>query len=49
MKKRFKPYQTHGYIGEKKGKSKPKKPYIEPQWLVDYKKERDELIDNKSK
>lgn len=45
MKKRFKPDQTHGYVGEKKGKPKARKPYIEPDWLSDYKKERDKLID----
>lgn len=45
MKKRFKPDQTHGYIGEKKYKAKAKKAYVEPEWLKEYKEERDKLID----
>lgn len=39
-KKKFHPLSEKGFIGETKGKSKPK-PYVESEWIAEYRLHRD--------
>jgi hypothetical protein len=43
MKKKIALDAEHGFVGVQKAKSKPK-PYIEAEWIKEYRKERDRVI-----
>ena len=43
MKKKIAIDAEHGFIGDTKYKSKPK-PYVEPEWIKEYRLQRDRVI-----